>query len=202
MGEAVGLSDLQLIDGVVLRQESDLAEIYRRHAGAILATARMVLGSSSVCDDVVAEVFLALWLNPQAFESERGSLLGFLRLKARGRSIDIVRSEVARRRREETDARDRRGSGSATDEDFLSSEAAEQMHDALASLTERERQPIELAFFTGMTYVEIAKYLELPEGTVKSRIRTGLHHVRVIYEAQRVAETRLERSLPPRERWT
>ena len=192
VGETVGLSDLQLVDGLVLRQENCLAEIYRRHASPTAATAKMVLGNSSMCQDVVAEVFLALWLKPQSFDPDRGSLLGFLRLKARGRSIDIVRSEVARRRREENEARANGHYASEADQDYLTSEAAEEMHKALASLIPREREAIELAFFTGMTYVEVAEHLDLPEGTVKSRIRSGLQHVRVIFEAKLLAEAQSE----------
>ena len=197
MGEVGSLSDLQLMEGVVLRREDDLAEIYRRHARSIAATAKMVLGNSSMCEDVVAEAFLALWLKPQSFDPGRGSLLGFLRLKARGRSIDIIRSEVARRRREENDARANGRYASETDEDFLTSEAAEEMHKALASLIEKEREPIELAFFTGMTYVEVAEHLDLPEGTVKARIRAGLQHVRVVFETRLLAEAQADHPLSP-----
>ena len=56
---------------------------------------------------------------------------------------------------------------------FSTSEAAEHMQKAVASLHEREREPIELAFFTGLSYKDVAKHLKLPEGTVKSRIRSG-----------------------------
>ncbi len=192
-----GYSDLQLVERVVLRREDALAEIYRRHAGSVAATTKMVLHDLSACDDVVAEVFLAFWLKPESFDPGRASLLGFLRLKARGRSIDIVRSEVARRRREENEARASGRYASETDEGFLTSEAAEQMHKALASLVKREREPIELAFFTGMSYADVAEHLELPEGTVKSRIRSGLRHVRVIFQSQMLAEAEAEPSLPP-----
>jgi RNA polymerase sigma-70 factor (ECF subfamily) len=136
---------------------------------------------------MVAEVFLAYWLKPESFEPGRGSLLGFLRLKVRGRSIDVVRSEVARRKREESEARRSCRLPIELDEEFLISEATEQMHRALSSLVDKEREPIELAFFTGMAYADVAKHLQLPEGTVKSRIRSGLLHVRAIYEARSLA---------------
>ena len=71
------------------------------------------------------------------------------------------------------------------------------MHRALASLVERERTPIELAFFTGMTYTDVADHLGLPEGTVKGRIRSGLQNVRAIFESKMAAETDAERSVPP-----
>jgi RNA polymerase sigma-70 factor (ECF subfamily) len=198
--EDADLSDLLLVEGVVLRRETALAEIFRRHARSVAATAGMVLGNSSACDDVVAEVFLALWLRPEGFDSQRGSLRGFLRLKARGRSIDIVRSDVARRRREMSEERAHGRYTKEIEEEFLTSVAAEQMQKAVAGLDEREREPIELAFFTGLSYKDVAEHLKLPEGTVKARIRSGLHHVRVAFESQRLIEAEAEGSIRPSDR--
>ena len=67
------------------------------------------------------------------------------------------------------------------------------MHKALSGLDEKEREPIELAFFTGMTYKDVAEHLDVPEGTVKSRIRSGLHHVRVAFEAKMLVEAQADR---------
>jgi RNA polymerase sigma-70 factor (ECF subfamily) len=181
---------------LVITHQGALEEVYRRHAHSVAAAAKTVLGRWPGCEDVVAEVFLAYWLNPLSFDFERGSLLGFLRIKARGRSIDVVRSEVARRRREENDVRASGRLSNDIDEELLVSEAAEQMQRALSSLIESEREPIELAFFTGMTYIDVAKHLQLPEGTVKSRIRAGLQHVRAIFEAQVLAAAESE-GMPP-----
>jgi RNA polymerase sigma-70 factor (ECF subfamily) len=183
----VDLSDLQLAEGVARRHQGALEEIYRRYSPSVAAAAKTVLGNWPGCEDVVTEVFLAYWLNPESFDPGRGSLLGFLRLKVRGRSIDVVRSEVARRKREESEARRSCRLPIELDEEFLISEATEQMHRALSSLVDKEREPIELAFFTGMAYADVAKHLQLPEGTVKSRIRSGLLHVRAIYEARSLA---------------
>jgi RNA polymerase sigma-70 factor (ECF subfamily) len=182
-----GLSDLQLADRVTQRHHDALEEIYRRHAYSVGAVARMVLGRWAGCEDVVADVFLAYWLQPEGFDPERGSLVGYLRLKARGLSLDTVRAEVARRRREENHSRTKVWRPNDIDEGLLTSEAAEQMRRAVASLHDREREPIELAFFTDMTYTDVAVHLRLPEGTVKSRIRTGLRHMKVIVEHQLLA---------------
>jgi RNA polymerase sigma-70 factor (ECF subfamily) len=194
--ELASLSDLQLVDGVLLRHEDALAEIYHRYGSPVAAAARMVLGNSSASEDVVAEVFLAFWLKPTSFEPERGSLLGFFRMRVRGRSIDFVRSEVARRRREENEAFARGRHRADQDDDFLSTELAEQIRKALASLVQTEREAIELAFFSQMTYRAVAEYLELPEGTVKSRIRTGLRNVRVALESELLAQAGSQQSLP------
>jgi RNA polymerase sigma-70 factor (ECF subfamily) len=116
-------------------------------------------------------------------------------LKVRGRSIDFVRSEVARRRREENEVRDAGRCSAEAGEDFLTIDSGERMHKALASLVTTERELIELAFFAGMTYRAVAEHLGLPEGTVKSRIRAGLRHVRVAFESELLAEREPQRSL-------
>ena len=188
LSQVPSFSDFQLVECVVRRDADAFNEIYRRHARSVAATAKMVLGNSSAFEDVVAEVFLAFWLKPDSFDATRGSLLGFLRMKARGRSIDIIRSDVARHRREVNDSRASRPSASQPDEAFSMLGTAEQLRKALAALIEKEREPIELAFFTGMTYRDVADHLQLPEGTVKSRIRSGLHNARIIFDSELLAE--------------
>jgi len=188
LSQVPSFSDFQLVECVVRRDADAFNEIYRRHARSVAATAKMVLGNSSAFEDVVAEVFLAFWLKPDSFDATRGSLLGFLRMKARGRSIDIIRSDVARHRREVNDSRASRPSASQPDEVFSMLGTAEQLRKALAALIEKEREPIELAFFTGMTYRDVADHLQLPEGTVKSRIRSGLHNARIIFDSELLAE--------------
>jgi RNA polymerase sigma-70 factor (ECF subfamily) len=176
-------SDSDLMKAIVLRNEEAFAEVFRRHAPSVTAASAMILGRDERCDEVVAEVFFALWIAPEAFEPVRGSLLGFLRVKAKGRSIDVVRSEVAARRRDERNAADR-PLDDDVDADLLSTEMAVLMRSALDSLPDLQRVPIELAFFEGMTYDAVARHLGLPEGTVKSRIRTGLQQLRMCREVE------------------
>ena len=64
----------------------------------------------------------------------------------------------------------------------------QQLRKALATLTEKEREPIELAFLTGMTYKDVAERFHLPERTIKSRIRSGLHNARIVFESELLAE--------------
>jgi RNA polymerase sigma factor (sigma-70 family) len=145
----------------------------------VASVARRILGSSSECDDIVADVFTALWRWPEKFEPDRGSLPCFLRMKTRGRCIDVLRSDINRRRREEAQ---REGSdmpvrSTPVDALILSDEAADELHRAVASLPVGERTAIDLAYFGGMSYQEVAVHLGLPEGTVKSRIRSGLRRM-------------------------
>jgi RNA polymerase sigma-70 factor (ECF subfamily) len=166
---------------IVLHDEDAFAEVFRRHSPSVTAASSMILGRGGRCDDVVAEVFFALWISPQLFEPGRGSLLGFLRVKAKGRSIDVVRSEVAARRRDINSAIDRK-TDPDLEADYLSTEMAALMRSALDSLPDPQRVPIELAFFGGMTYSAVALQLGLPLGTVKSRIRSGLQQLRMCRE--------------------
>jgi RNA polymerase sigma-70 factor, ECF subfamily len=170
-------SDSDLVAAVIGRRDDALAELYRRHAASVAATTRMILGAGPGCDDVVAEVFLGLWLHPSKFDPARGSLLGFLRLKARSCSIDLLRSETSRKRREEADRYAGTGPEPDIDSGVLASEAAEELRRAVASLPPGEASAIELAFFQGMSYSAVAVHLNIAEGTAKSRIRRGLHRL-------------------------
>ncbi|MGD0395014.1 MAG: sigma-70 family RNA polymerase sigma factor [Acidimicrobiales bacterium] len=176
--ECASWSDGDLMAAVKAHREDAFDEIFRRHARSVAAVTRMILGHRPECDDVVSEVFIGLWRSPETFDSDRGSLLTFLRVKARGRCIDLVRSETARARREKSQE-SQRGSPADVDSSLLSAEIAAQVRRALASLPSEEREPIELAYFEGMTYREVAVHLDVPEGTVKSRIRGGLRKLRV-----------------------
>jgi RNA polymerase sigma-70 factor (ECF subfamily) len=170
--------DKTLASAVAAGDEPALAELYRRHAGPCLTLARRVLADRVLAEEVVQEVFLRLWRGPERFDAERGSMRSFLFANVHGRAVDLVRAEAARRAREERDA-----FRSPTVDDDLERAVVdltegEAVRRALAMLSDGERQAIELAYFGGHTYKEVAVLLEQPEGTVKSRIRSGLLRLR------------------------
>ncbi len=181
--------DGALASAVVLHDEDAYTEICRRHSTALRAASAMILGRNPVCDDVVADVLMAFWAGPESFDPGRGPLLGYLRLKARGRSIDVLRSESRRQRREECEARSTRHSISDIDAGFLAEEAGAELNRALALLHENEREPIRLAFYHAMSYQAVAGYLKIPEGTAKSRIRSGLRRLRAAMQAADCGDT-------------
>jgi RNA polymerase sigma-70 factor (ECF subfamily) len=171
-------SDGALIVAVGRFNTTALAEVYRRHGGAVHALASRVVGGGPQADDVAQEVFLELWRRPERFDPARGTLRTFLLTIAHARAVDLLRSETARRLREDRTAREQATAGYDVEHHAWDLALADQVRAALAELPEDERRPIELAYFGGHTYREVAKLLGEPEGTVKSRIRAGLRRLR------------------------
>ncbi|HEX3981864.1 MAG TPA: sigma-70 family RNA polymerase sigma factor, partial [Acidimicrobiales bacterium] len=172
-------SDASLVVAVGRWHEQALAEVYRRHGGAVHALARRILRSDAPAEEITQEVFLDLWNRPEKFDAQRGTLRSFLLARTHGKSVDYVRSETSRRNREERTSRETATAGYDIDHEVWDMAVAEQVHEALDALPDELRQPIELAYFGGHTYREVAEMLRQPEGTVKSRIRSGLGHLRV-----------------------
>jgi len=172
------VSDATLVVAIGRYRQDALAEAFRRHAGAVFGLARRLLGDDAPAEEVVQEVFLRLWQQPDKFDADRGSLRSYLLAQAHGRSVDLLRSEGARRRREEREARITAEAGYDLEHEVWDLAVAERVQAAMNQLPETERLAIELAYFKGHTYREVAVLLGEPEGTVKSRIRAGMRRMR------------------------
>jgi RNA polymerase sigma-70 factor, ECF subfamily len=171
-------SDAALVVAIGRFQQEALAEAYRRHAGAVFGLSQRLLSDRARAEEIVQEVFVRLWNEPSRFDPERGSLRSFLLANAHGRSVDLVRSDVSRRKREERDAYETADAGYDVSLEVWDLALASHVKTAMAALTDDERRAIELAYFGGLTYREVAGELDQPEGTVKSRIRSGLKRLR------------------------
>ena len=174
------MSDAQLVTSVARYSEVALAEAYRRHGGAVFGLAKRVLNNPTDAEDVTQEVFLRLWNQPDRFDPARGSLRSFLLAQAHGRAVDAVRSSCSRRAREARDALRTAESPYDMQREVWDLAVADQVASAMGSLPEEERRAIELAYFDGLTYREVAQLLDQPEGTVKSRIRNGMRRMRAV----------------------
>jgi RNA polymerase sigma-70 factor, ECF subfamily len=178
MRDVEEVSDARLVTSIARYNEVALAEVYRRHGRAVYGLARRVLQDAGEAEDVTQEVFLRLWREPDRFDPGRGSLRSFLLAQAHGRAVDAVRSSSSRRSRESREAARTARAEYDMQHEVWDLALADQVAQAMGELSEDERRAIQLAYFDGHTYREVARVLEQPEGTVKSRIRSGLRRLR------------------------
>jgi RNA polymerase sigma factor (sigma-70 family) len=168
---------------LVAGDSAALAEIYDQYASFVYGLALRVIGDARAAEDVSQDVFVGLWERPAAFDPDRGSLRTWLGTLSHRRSVDYVRREEARRRRAERDAA-RAVSAPDVDELATALVAAERVRAALDQLPAEQRRAIELAYFGGKTYRQVAEVLGIPEGTAKSRLRLGLRRIAEALEAE------------------
>jgi RNA polymerase sigma-70 factor (ECF subfamily) len=169
-------ADRRALEGMARGDHGALSELYDRHGRLVYSLALRVLRDQGDAEDVVQEVFSQAWRQASRYESTRGPVVAWLMNLARSRAIDRLRS---RRARPETGGNDVEADrvldlAPPIDEQLALSDQAEQIRAAVEQLSLVQRVAIELAFYEGLTHVEIAERLELPLGTVKTRIRQGL----------------------------
>lgn len=159
--------------------ESAFAVLYDRTAAMVFGIVRRIVRSQEHAEEVAQEVYLEIWRKARNWDESRGSVLTWIMLIARARATDRVRSEQAARDRQERVApgwvelpADR-----VAEEVSIAFEQGE-VRSLLGQLTDLQRQVIELAYFGGRSYPEVARLLNLPLGTVKSRMRDGLLRLR------------------------
>ena len=161
-------------------QEDAFAELYDLTAARIHGVVLRVLRSADHAAEVTQEVFVEVWRQAVRYSPEKGSVLAWMTTMAHRRAVDRVRSvsrEAARDERYAAAAADR-----AVDYVWEGVEQrldAETVHKGLASLTAIQREAITLAYFGGYSQSQVAQLLDLPLGTVKTRIRDGLIGLRV-----------------------
>lgn len=173
-------NDTELVSAISDGHEPALAEVFRRHGNAVAGLARRLLGEGSFAEDVTQEVFVKLWKEPGRFDPNRGKLLTLLLTQTHGRAVDLIRANNARQRREDRVAAEPQPPMPDVDAELIAVARSEQVREALNALPPEEKVPIELAYYGGNTYKEVATLLGVPEGTVKTRIRTGLRRLNTV----------------------
>lgn len=170
--------DATLVAALARGDAEALRVIFDRHAGAMLGLARRVLGDDGEAQDIVQEVLTRLWVEPDRYDACRGRLRSFLYRETHSRAIERLRSLRARRLREASPrARWAEVVPDDLEEEVVGSLRSETVRRALLGLSPDERTVIICAYYGGLTYRETATRLGLPEGTVKSRIRSGLRRL-------------------------
>jgi len=172
-------------DGALLRavaagDKDAFRQLYAQHSPLLFALAVKILNDRTEAEDVLQETFVQAWKTAASFDDQRGKPLGWFIMLTRSRAIDRLRSRKTRARLAETVGKDASQIMASTTpaEDAVTSEAQRTVRDALGKLPDDQRVPIEMAYFGGLTQFEIAERLSQPLGTVKTRIRTGMIHLR------------------------
>jgi RNA polymerase sigma-70 factor, ECF subfamily len=173
------LTDQELITRVIGRDEAALGAIYDRYHRLLYSVALRITGDRDVADEVLQDVFHAVWRSAGGFRPT-GNLASWLLGIARHRAIDATRTRNYRARVREYLLDDAQLVSLCAPADDLGDQQVMRVmvRSALAELSPAHRQVLDLAYFGGLTHVEIAAKLGVPLGTVKSRLRHGLMYLR------------------------
>jgi RNA polymerase sigma-70 factor (ECF subfamily) len=162
-----------------------LAEAFDRLGPAVYGAALRVLGEWTAAQDVAQDVFVELWTHPGRYDPAAGSLRTYRTVLARHRAVDMVRSELRRIARQERNQRltpqqELRSPG----DEVEAAEAAGVVRAAVRLLPDSQRQVVELAYFGGLSYREVAQAVGIPEGTAKSRLRLAMAKLESVLDRQ------------------
>lgn len=172
--------DAAILARVVERDERAIEQLYSRYSGPVYSLAYQVTRSERFAQDVVQEVFIAVWKDAARFDPARGNVGPWLFSLARHKAIDFVRREQTVRKRTADVDLDFEVAPDDVDHEAWLGIRRDRVRAAIAQLSETQRTALELAFFGGLTHVEVAERLEIPLGTAKTRIRSALLRLRDI----------------------
>lgn len=177
-------TDEALMAAIAARDEEAFEALYDRYASLLFGLCVKILGSQGDAEGVLADVFFEIWEKGTRFDPNRVSARTYLVTVARSRAVDCLRAAGTRARKEDEAAIEResvtRGqhlTDGPADRAVLAEET-ERVRVALADLSPAQRETLQLAYFGGLTHVEIAERLRMPLGSVKSCIRQGLMKLR------------------------
>jgi RNA polymerase sigma-70 factor (ECF subfamily) len=181
--------DRPLIARVENRDAEALGALYDRHSARLLGLAHRILGDTGEAEEVLQELFLWVWRSAASFDATRGSVLAWLLVAARSRSIDRLR---ARRPASRSAASLEEVAELAASDDVEAASADREWEGlcrrAVAELPADQRAVLEMAYFQGLTQQEIAQKTKIPLGTVKTRVRLGLMKLRERVGSYRLGE--------------
>jgi RNA polymerase sigma-70 factor (ECF subfamily) len=172
--------DQRLLERMASGDGAALRTLYDQYARAVFSLAVRILRSQQDAEDLVQEVFVQAWRQAIRYDPGRGTVAAWLLMQTRSRAIDQLRSRRARPEGTDADGllAQQRDPAAGADVEVVRLEQADAVRRALDDLPHPQRAALELAYYDGLTHVEIAERLEEPLGTVKTRIRQGLLRLR------------------------
>jgi RNA polymerase sigma-70 factor (ECF subfamily) len=156
-----------------------MAALYDRYSKVVYSVALRVLRDPAAAEDVLQEIFMQIWRNPDGFVATRGSLGGWLAVVSRNRSIDALRRKRPTESVDDVTLASNYNLADEAERNSLIEKAREVIH----LLPVEQRKTLEMAFFDGLTHSEIAEMTGDPLGTVKTRIRSALTSLRKAFPA-------------------
>lgn len=195
MNSFAGAPDEELLEGFRRSDTGAFEEVFSRYSHLVFSTCLRVLEDVQAAEDMTQEVFVRLWRRPELYDPARGRFVSWLLSVTRNRAIDELRSRGRRRSHETTGEMERDvDEPTASDDPLMAAELADQravLRAALDELPVEQRSAIELAYFGGLTHLEIAMLQSQPLGTVKTRIRLGMKKLKVALQQNSVTREQL-----------
>jgi RNA polymerase sigma-70 factor (ECF subfamily) len=174
----------RLMAGVSAGSVGAFSDLYDRYCHRAYRVAFSVCRDDSRAQDAVQEAFISVWNSRASYHAQRGTVAAWLLTVVRHRAIDLERQHAKHATRRASDKH--LGDQPASDdvcEQTINLDIAERLHASLAALPDAQQEVITLAFYGQLTHTEIATQLGLPPGTVKGRMRLGLHKLHASQQA-------------------
>lgn len=173
------LDDATLLALVQRGDEGAMASLFDRYSKVVYSVALRVLRDPASAEDVLQEIFMQIWRNPDGFIATRGSLGGWLAVVSRNRSIDALRRKRPTESVDDMALPSNYNLAAEAERNSMMEKARAVIH----LLPMEQRKTLEMAFFDGLTHSEIAEMTGDPLGTVKTRIRSALTTLRKAFQA-------------------
>lgn len=167
--------DVALVQALARGDQQALGQLYDRYSPLLLALAHRILGPRREAEDLLHDVLLEAWRASKTYDRKRGTVRAWLCMRMRSRALDRLRSEG---RAKVVPSEDGQTPDSVSHADPSAAPDHSTIRKAVASLPEDQRRVLELGYFHGMTSSEIAKEIDIPIGTVKSRVARGIAQLR------------------------
>jgi RNA polymerase sigma-70 factor (ECF subfamily) len=177
------VTDEALLTRLLSRDEAALRVLYDRHGRIAFSLAYRIVGDPETAEEVVQEAFLIVWRRAETYRPERGAVRSWLLTVVRNRAIDAVRGRASSAPTTPVDELPL-VSLDSPEADAIRIVEGRVVREALAELSPEQREVVELAYFGGLTYPEVAARTGVPLGTVKSRMRLAIERLRTLLGAR------------------
>ena len=173
------VSDASLLRAIQAGEQEAIAALYDRYSGVAYGLAMRITGDGTLAEDVVQDAYVSVWKQAGRFDPERGQVKSWLLTIVHHKAVDAVRRRTNRNERALPEGPEEFIAAHGRPEEIAEATMdAAAVREAVRAIPDDQRRTIEMAYFEGITHVEIAERMGVPLGTVKSRLRIGLEKMR------------------------